>query len=206
MNPLFKINSLRAKPTRVLSIVLTAVFCLSLIAIPGHSEQRQVPAVGQGKLEAALEYLDDSKLRPSETVGVIVQFTDDAIPGDTAEVKNQKKLTRRNTIVAAGGQAGKDYNNFPAHSAKLSLKALKQLEKDSRVKRISVDHNVKGALATAAKAIGADQVWTGFSDMPAFSGNGVTVVVLDSGVDNRGDLVGRDPPDHLHCRKSQPHG
>ena len=72
----------------------------------------------------------------------------------------------------------------------MTFAALKQLEQDPRVKRISVDHPMQGSLATTAKAVGADLVWALQLDKKTtITGSGVTVAVIDSGISGgSGDL------------------
>ena len=94
----------------------------------------------------------------------------------------QKKLARRQAIADAGGEPDVDYDVIPAHSAGVTLAALRRLEKDARVKHVSVDHPVQGSLDLTAQVIGADQVWKGYNGLPQLNGNGVTVAVIDSGI------------------------
>jgi len=47
------------------------------------------------------------------------------------------------------------------------------------------------AAEVTAEAIGADQVWSGLGKVPALSGRGVTVAVIDSGIDTRHDALAR---------------
>lgn len=165
-------------------IAVLAILALFIATVtfgqPTQSNHGQ--ALGLGKLEPALEVLNGARVDPNAIAGVIVQFEDNSAPGDTPEVKNQKKLARRAAILAAGGEADRDNDNFPAHSARLTFKALKELEKHPCVKRISIDHDVQGALATATKAIGADQVWSGAATGTPLHGEGIGIAVIDSRV------------------------
>jgi serine protease AprX len=142
---------------------------------------------GRGKLDPALDYLNEAMLPQDQAVDVIVQFDDDALSTDSSDQRNQKKLARRQAILDAGGQDDRDFDNFPFHSGKLSFKALKQLQNNPKVKRISVNHPVHGVTYTTARAIGADQAW-GSTYNPGYDGTGITVAVLDSGVYNLGDM------------------
>ena len=55
------------------------------------------------------------------------------------------------------------------------------------------------------RAIGADQVWAGSDEVPALTGKGITVAVIDSGIDTRHNALraarGRDA--RLHGRRRQ---
>jgi serine protease AprX len=54
------------------------------------------------------------------------------------------------------------------------------------------DLRIKSSAAeVTAETIGADQVWSGLGKVPALSGRGVTVAVIDSGIDTRHDALSR---------------
>ena len=124
-----------------------------------------------------------------------MQFLEDEeIAGRTAtkqEIKLAAKLARRQAIADAGGEAELEFDNFPIHTAKLTYGALKRLEKHPYVKRISINHPINWSTYTTARAIGADQVWAGSETMPAFTGAGISVAVLDSGTYSGGDMTGK---------------
>ncbi len=171
---------------RILRIAFLGILLLALCSSLFSQSNPKGKAIGQGKLEAALDYLDASMMRPGQTVDVIIQFEDDATPGETVEVKNLKRLARRQLILDTGGEPGRDFDSFPMHSAKATVGALKRLEQQPQVQRISVDYALQGHLATTAKAIGADQVWAGNSGTFGATGKGITVAVIDSGVGDNG--------------------
>jgi serine protease AprX len=56
------------------------------------------------------------------------------------------------------------------------------------VQRISFDHKVRANLDNTVQAIGADQVWLNQGEV-GFTGRGITVAVIDSGVTRNGDLT-----------------
>src|SRR5204862_4592603 len=62
---------------------------------------------------------------------------------------------------------------------------LDALQQDPAVDHLSGDIRIRSAADAAAEAIGADQVWAGIDGSRALSGRGVTVAVIDSGVDTR---------------------
>ena len=51
---------------------------------------------------------------------------------------------------------------------------------------ISYDHEVKSNLNNVVRAIGADQVWSGYGQ---YTGKGITVAVIDSGITPTGDIA-----------------
>ena len=103
--------------SRAISTTLVGIWLFALGGFLFSQSNSHGKALGKGKLEAALERLSASMVRPGQTAGVIVQFEDNGTAVDTAEVKNQKKLARRQVIEAAGGSSDKDYDSLPAHSA-----------------------------------------------------------------------------------------
>jgi serine protease AprX len=63
---------------------------------------------------------------------------------------------------------------------------LAALRDDEAIDHLSGDIRIKSSVdATAIEAIGVDQVWAGAGDVPALTGKGVTVAVIDSGIDTR---------------------
>ena len=63
---------------------------------------------------------------------------------------------------------------------------LEALRQDETQDHLSGDIRLKSSVdAMTAESIGADQVWAGSDDLPALSGAGVSVAVIDSGIDTR---------------------
>ena len=62
---------------------------------------------------------------------------------------------------------------------------LDALQQDDQLDHLSGDIRLRGSMAITNQAIGADQVWAGVGDVPSLTGNGVTVAVIDSGIDTR---------------------
>jgi serine protease AprX len=69
---------------------------------------------------------------------------------------------------------------------------LAALRDDEAIDHLSGDIRIKSSVdATNIEAIGVDQVWAGSGDVPALTGNGVTVAVIDSGIDTRHNALKR---------------
>src|SRR6185369_3496070 len=69
---------------------------------------------------------------------------------------------------------------------------LAALRDDSEVDHLSGDLRIKSSAAeVTAETVGADQVWSGLGEVPALSGRGVTVAVIDSGIDTRHRALNR---------------
>src|SRR5205085_672049 len=63
---------------------------------------------------------------------------------------------------------------------------------DGSIDHLSGDLRIKSSVdQTTAEAVGADQVWAGSEDLPALTGAGVVVAVIDSGIDTRHKAFGR---------------
>ena len=69
---------------------------------------------------------------------------------------------------------------------------LDALTQDPGVDSVSSDAPVRRMMAVTTSAIGADQVWSGaLQGISSYSGRGIGVAIVDSGVGNHRDLAGR---------------
>jgi serine protease AprX len=66
---------------------------------------------------------------------------------------------------------------------------LDALQRDGDVDKLSGDVKIRSSMAVTNEAIGADQVWAGHPGVPALSGKGVAVAVLDSGISSTHQAV-----------------
>src|SRR5262245_6138327 len=62
---------------------------------------------------------------------------------------------------------------------------LSALEQDEAVDHLSGDTIIRSTFDVTAESIGADQVWAGDGELRPLSGSGVTVAVIDTGIDTR---------------------
>jgi serine protease AprX len=62
---------------------------------------------------------------------------------------------------------------------------LDALQRDADIDHLSGDLPLLPEMAVTNVAIGADQVWAGDGEMESLTGRGVTVAVIDSGIDTR---------------------
>src|SRR5258705_1082228 len=63
---------------------------------------------------------------------------------------------------------------------------LEALRQDDTPDHLSGDVRLQSSVdPMTAESIGADQVWSGVDDLPALSGAGVSVALIDSGIDTR---------------------
>jgi len=81
-------------------------------------------------------------------------------------------------IPAGTFRLGYRYENLPLLSGEVTATSVRALMLSGRVKRIGVDERVHAVLSESAPIVGAPAVHT-----LGFTGKGVTVAVLDSGID-----------------------
>ena len=117
-------------------------------------------AMGAGKLSADLQ-----SLSPSASVDVIVQFTTPPSAADLSKVAQQ------------GGRLKAKFRHIPAAAFTVPAAALKGMAADARVKYVSRDRKLAGALEFAEPAVGAQ-----IALQYGWDGSGVGVAVIDSGI------------------------
>jgi serine protease AprX len=138
---------------------LAGVFCAAvLIAAPAHAAHR-------ARLSADLA---DQLAAGSQSMHVIVHGTSADIAALVARynLTVKKMLTSGAVVTVNAGQ-------------------LDALQQDPAVDHLSGDIRIRSAADVTAEAIGADQVWAGIDGSRPLSGRGVTVAVIDSGIDTR---------------------
>ncbi len=123
-------------------------------------------ALAGPKIAHDLEGLD-----PNETVDVIIQFVEPPDASDLSAVQNQGAALKRSLPAIDGALF------------ELPAAALNALENNPRIKYVSPDREINPTLDYAQSTIGADIVHS-----YGFTGAGVGVAVIDSGVESHGDL------------------
>jgi len=193
MNANKSCNTTNRRWLRKIGIATLAVLFIGVCLFSQSQNSNKGQKLGLGKLEPILESLSNSSIDQEVSTGVIVQFLDDEeIIGSgmtKQEVKKAAKAARIRALADAGALMDRDFDNLPIHTAHLTFGALKRLERHPYVKRISLNHTINGSTYTTARAIGADQVWAGSWYVQSYTGSGIGVAVLDSGVDTRGDMT-----------------
>ncbi len=121
------------------------------------------PAAASARLSADLA---DHLAAGSQSVKVIVQ-------GTRAEV--DAVAARYNLVV-------KRYLTTGA-VLKVTAGQLAAMREDASIDHLSGDVRIQSAGDFAAQSVGADQLWAGLDLIPALTGAGVSVAVIDSGID-----------------------
>lgn len=115
---------------------------------------------------------DLSSADPSANIPVIIQYVQR--PDDTDD---QKALN-------LGGQLKHQFRHLKSAAYTVPATSLKALANDPNVRYVSVDRPIRAKLDYSTAAINAPAAWNA-----SFTGNGVGIAIVDSGVSDVGDLT-----------------
>jgi serine protease AprX len=160
---------------RRLSVLLVVTLVLPFMAVV------PVQAPTAGRVQPVL--LQMAAARPEATVGVIVQ-------------KTVKDASIEELVARLGGAVTQDLDIINAFAAELPGKAVPELARADGVRWVSLDAPVVQAACTQCidtsslknayvRAVGADKLW---NVAPYLQGQGVSVAVVDSGINWQTDL------------------
>ncbi len=145
----------------IAGLVTAACVCAALVFAPSPAA-----AAHSARLSADLA---DHLSAGSQAIRVIVHGTRDEVDALAARynLRIAKYLRSGAVLLVNAGQ----------------LAAMRQ---DDSQDHLSGDIPIRSSVdATAAESIGADQVWAGSDDLRAQTGRGISVAVIDSGIDTR---------------------
>ena len=163
---------LRRLATLVTTVALfvTSLLPYSVSAAPATQKTGR-PVRGERKLAPEL---DAAK---SGTVRVIVQ------------TKGRPTAAQDSAINAKGGSKRKSLDALDALVADVPAAALSELAARSDVLYVSPDRRVRAQMDVTKEAVGANLVQDGVFAAPGFTGKGVGIAVIDSGISNHPDFM-----------------
>ncbi|MFL6248562.1 MAG: S8 family peptidase [Thermoanaerobaculia bacterium] len=113
------------------------------------------------------------------------------------EARHASLLSLRTDVVESLGNATdvEPWGRGPAFAAEIDSEDLERLANDPRVRAVSIDRGGHGALMESVPLVGANLVHA-----QGFDGHGVTVAVLDSGIDESNpNFAGRVAAQQCFC-------
>jgi serine protease AprX len=152
---------------------LTSVLIARAVFVATACAALATPAQAQHQHRARLSTdLADHLAAGSSSVEVIID-------GDKATV--DRLASRYNLVVKRYMRSG--------GVVRVNAGQLSALQSDDELEHLSGDVKYRSAAINPIdpidEGIGADQVWSGVGDLPRLTGKGVTVAVIDSGIDPR---------------------
>ncbi len=154
------VQKIRRKATWGSRIARSFTFLLLVaMSVPGFAEAGAKGQGKAGKLDAQLE----KKSNEGGESAVIIEFNNDA---DAL------------SVIKGFGKANRKLGIIKGYSATIPNGLLKQLEKHSNVKKVSLDRAVSGFNGRTSVTVGARAVHY----LMGYTGAGVGVAVIDSGV------------------------
>jgi serine protease AprX len=138
----------------------------ALVAVAACVLAAAAPAEAQGRRARLSEDLSVQVAAGSSTIDVIVHGTRADVDALARKYNLRVKRYMRSGAVL-----------------RVTAGQLEALQQDETQEHLSADVPIRSIADVTAETIGADQVWAGSESVPALSGAGVTVAVIDSGVD-----------------------
>ncbi|MBI2953686.1 MAG: S8 family serine peptidase [Chloroflexi bacterium] len=166
---------------KLLANVITAVVLLLGPSTLAAQEGRTSPRQDADWSKLSIELRQALTSNAAGEVNIIVQMS---APSPISSVSDKPERDAKGKIAKHGGVASRSLGIVGGASGKINLRRLAALSREPAVRYISLDARLVatggpygGDLIDYTKALNADDVWA-----TGFSGSGVTVAVLDSGV------------------------
>lgn len=155
--------------SRLVKLALSVVAALIVFAPLGAAGPPDHAKIGAAALERA-------QGAPGEMVDLILMYHTPPGGQDRADVETR------------GGQVKHRFVTIPGHAVRVPARALQGLAHNPNVARISLDARLSSQADTSVNGV-RTTVDTSFADGLGLTGAGVTVAVLDSGVESHPDLA-----------------
>jgi subtilisin family serine protease len=98
------------------------------------------------------------------------------------QTKGRPSRAQQSAVANAKGALKQSYEALDTFVAEVPLNSLESLAAREDVAYISTDRTVRSQMSLTRDTVGATEVAAGLSHMPGFTGKGVTVAVMDSGI------------------------
>jgi subtilisin family serine protease len=154
-------------------------------AVPAKPTEDDSPVSVSAEVERAVGAADEKSADPDGgTVRVIVSFDtrDDAPQPSVAAVRSARSSVL--AALPAGNDVVSTFRHIPAVSLEIDAAGLEALRRHPLVSSVNIDQTVSTTMSDANALIGVAPLHAA-----GVTGNGVTVAVIDTGVDSNGGVV-----------------
>ncbi|MBD0326763.1 MAG: hypothetical protein ICV68_10040, partial [Pyrinomonadaceae bacterium] len=146
-----------------LTLLATSLVPFTTLAAPAAPSQNN-------NQRRARKLAPELETATSGTVRVIIQS------------KGRSTAAQEQAVAAKGGSKKKTLEALNVLVADVPAGALNELAAREDIAYISPDRRVRAQMDVTAQAVGADLVKQGFAGAPGFTGKGVGIAVIDSGI------------------------
>jgi len=187
------------RPSYGLGLVVLAV-SIAMAAAAWADPPPEVLAKLSGEVRERLE-----SLPTTGRVSIIVMLDEAALPGvGNGRARRAAIHSRQREVLAGlprgGWSLGRRYENLASFSGRATAGVIEAIARHSKVIRIDIDGTFHASLSQGVPLTGAN-----IANSMGFSGSGVAVAVLDSGIDtDHADLVDDLVAEVCYCEGAPP--
>ena len=169
---------------KITSILICLFFVTSVASAPSGDFIRE-QALPSPKIDPFLEN-KMKEAKPSEEIPIIITLKDTTVRGKGL-FGSATKINVQNSLASevknSGGKVRYKYTIIPGIAATVPASLINELAQNPNVERIELDGKVRAFLTESVPLIRADDVWSQQINGVNITGAGVTVCVIDTGVD-----------------------